>query len=131
MKRESILVIEDDLPLCWLLEKFLGQKYDITIKNDSVEAMYWLTDGHIPDLIITDFQMPTLSGTDFLKFLKKSGVFNNIPVVMLSGSANDQIKQECLAFGLDHFVEKPFDPEKLETLVRNVLKNRDNYAEIN
>lgn len=130
MSKKSILVIEDDMPLCWLLERILAKKFKVNIKHDSIEAMYWLTDGHIPDLIISDFNMPNFNGMDFLKFLKRSGVFNTIPVIMLSGLADEKVKEECKSFGVTHFVEKPFDPKKLETLVEDVLKNLDDYAKI-
>lgn len=52
MKR--ILVIEDDMPLCWLLQKILSRKHDVTIMRNGMDAWSWLTDGNVPDLIISD-----------------------------------------------------------------------------
>ncbi len=50
---KKVLVIEDDAPLCWLLEKILSNKYEVIIMNDGMEAWSWLTDNNQPDLIIS------------------------------------------------------------------------------
>lgn len=130
MGKNSLLVIEDDQPLCWLLEKVFGDHYDVTIKADSIEAMYWMSNGNIPDIILSDFNMPNFNGIDFLNFLKKSGVFNNIPVVMISGSHDDKLKQECLKFGAVQFVEKPFDPPVLIEIVNETLKKYKDHERV-
>src|SRR5690606_31200687 len=67
--KKHILIIDDDKAMCQLLEKMLVKNYLITSKYDGVEAMQWMMDGVIPDLIITDVEMPSLDGVEFLKNL--------------------------------------------------------------
>ena len=82
---KKVLVIEDDEPLCWLLEKILRGKYEVFVMNDGMEAWSWLTDGNSCDLIISDIKMPSLDGMELLENLSNSGLFKNIPVIILSG----------------------------------------------
>ena len=51
---KKVLVIEDDAPLFWLLERILKAKYEVFVMTNGMEAWSWLTDGNIPDLIISD-----------------------------------------------------------------------------
>ena len=81
----KVLIIEDDSPLCWLLEKILHNKYEVIIMNNGMEAWSWLSDRNIPDLIISDIKMPSLDGIELLENLSISGLFKNIPVIMCSG----------------------------------------------
>ena len=59
---KKVLVIEDDVPLCWLLEKILKNNYEVVIMNDGMEAWSWLSDGNLPNLIVSDLKMPSLDG---------------------------------------------------------------------
>jgi two-component system chemotaxis response regulator CheY len=64
---KKVLVIEDDEPLCWLLEKILTGKYDPIIMRNGLEALSWLSDGNLPNLIISDVKMPSLDGIELLE----------------------------------------------------------------
>ena len=65
--KNQILIIDDDDAMCQLLEKLFEKKYNVVTKNDGMSAMYWLVGGQIPDLIITDLDMPNLDGVEFIK----------------------------------------------------------------
>jgi two-component system chemotaxis response regulator CheY len=113
---KKVLVIEDDVPLCWLLENILKQKYQVIIMNDGMEAWSWLTDGNVPDLIISDIKMPSLDG------LSNSGLFKNIPVIILSGYEDSAKRKQCLDLGAFTYLVKPFEPQTLLTEVDRALK---------
>jgi two-component system, chemotaxis family, chemotaxis protein CheY len=117
-----ILVIEDDAPLCWLLEKILRGKYEVVVMNNGLEAWSWLSDGNECDLIISDVKMPSLDGIELLENLSNSGLFKNIPVIMLSGL--DDSKEQCLALGAFAYFVKPFEPQKFLSEVKRALEHR-------
>ena len=94
---KKVLVIEDDEPLCWLLEKILRGKYEVIVMNDGMEAWSWLSDGNSCDLIISDIKMPSLDGIELLENLSNSGLYKNIPVIILSGY--DVLRKQCLELG--------------------------------
>lgn len=107
---KKVLVIEDDEPLCWLLEKILRGKYEVIVMNDGMEAWSWLTDGNECDLIVTDIKMPSLDGIELLENLSNSGLFRNIPVIILSGY--DDLRNQCMERGAFNYLVKPFEPRQ-------------------
>jgi two-component system, chemotaxis family, chemotaxis protein CheY len=121
MKR--ILVIEDDAPLCWLLERILRGKYEVIIMNNGLEAWSWLSDGNSCDLIVSDVKMPSLDGIELLENLSNSGLFKNIPVIMLSGF--DDSKDQCLALGAFAYFVKPFEPQKFLVEVNRAIEHHN------
>ena len=116
----KILVIEDDSPLCWLLEKILVN-YEVIIMNNGFEAWCWLSDGNSPDLIISDIKMPSLSGIELLENLSNSGLFKDIPVIILSGHEDAAKRKECLDLGAYTYLVKPFEPRLLLEIVEQAL----------
>lgn len=121
----DILVIEDDEPLSWLLERILKEKFNVTIANDGLWAMTWLSSGNIPALILCDLDLPNIDGLSFVKNLNKSGAYKEIPVIMVTGSINPKAKEECLRAGASGYLEKPFDPPQLIDVINRVLKERE------
>ncbi|HEY9006145.1 response regulator [Ohtaekwangia sp.] len=127
MKR--VLVIEDDVPLCWLLEKILQKKYEVVIMNNGMEAWSWLSDGNLPDLIISDLKMPSLDGIELLENLSTSGLFKNIPVIILSGYEDASKRKQCLDLGAFTYLVKPFEPQSfLAEVDRALLFQRQNVT---
>jgi len=119
---KKVLVIEDDVPLCWLLEKILQKKYEVIIMNDGMEAWSWLTDGNMPNLIISDIKMPSLDGVELLENLSSSGLFRNIPVIILSGHDDSAKRKQCLDLGAFTYLVKPFEPQSLVAEVERALE---------
>ncbi len=116
---KKVLVIEDDAPLCWLLERILRGKYEVIVMNNGLEAWSWLSDGNNCDLIISDVQMPSLDGIELLENLRSSGLFKSIPVIMLSGFEDS--RKECLELGAFAYLVKPFEPRKFMSEVDRAL----------
>ena len=108
-----VLVIEDDDALCWLLTSILSAKYDVTVMNNGLEALGWLMDGNFPELIMSDLNMPSLNGVELLQKVRYSGYLRTIPVIILSGDQNPEMKRQCLELGAFKYMLKPFKPDAL------------------
>ncbi len=65
--KKQILAVDDDSSIRELLEFLLRNNYNVITKKDGMEAMMWLSEGNIPDLIITDIDMPRLNGYEFFR----------------------------------------------------------------
>ena len=128
MKR--ILIIEDDEPLCWLLEKIFKGKYEPIIMKNGLEALSWLSDGNLPNLIISDINMPTLDGIELLENVRSSGILRDIPVIMLSASDESEKRKKCLALGASNYLIKPFEPQLLMEEIENTFKRLENPLSI-
>ncbi len=122
--KKKILIIDDELSIRMLLENFLKRKYSIVTKNDGMEGLTWLEEGNIPDLIVADIQMPNLDGYDFIKNLRASGYFKQIPLIMLSGIESTSEKIKCLKLGADDYIVKPFNPEELSIRIELLISRK-------
>lgn len=119
--KKKILVIEDHDSIRLLLERFLSKKFDVTCKADGFDALAWLSYGNVPDLIILDMSMPRLNGLDFLNNIRTSGLFREIPVLIVSGEDDSKVINKCRDLGIEGFVPKPFNPINLNERIDNVL----------
>jgi two-component system chemotaxis response regulator CheY len=127
---KRILIIEDDEPLCWLLDKILTGKYDPVIMKNGLEALSWLSDGNLPNLIISDLNMPALDGLELLENVRSSGILRDIPVIMLSASDEPEKRRKCLALGASNYLIKPFEPQLLIEEIENTFKRLENPLSI-
>jgi two-component system, chemotaxis family, chemotaxis protein CheY len=126
--KHKILVIEDDEPLCFLLGRILKEKFEVSIHSEPLSAMNWLSRGNLPNLILCDFDLPGINGLDFIKNMKRSGSYNQIPLIMLSGMSDPKIKEKSMAAGANSFLLKPFDPTGLIETISNELKKVEIYV---
>ena len=70
--------------------------------------------GNKPDLIIMDVNMPEVSGLDMVEFLRRRPESLDLPIVMLSSEATDEMIDKALALGADSYITKPVTHEELE-----------------
>jgi two-component system, chemotaxis family, chemotaxis protein CheY len=119
--KKQILAVDDDSSIRELLEFLLRNDYNVITKKDGMEAMMWLSEGNIPDLIITDVDMPRLNGYEFFKNVRRSGFYRDIPIIVLSGLENSKLIITCLQQGADDYILKPFNPESLYAKIERVL----------
>jgi two-component system, chemotaxis family, chemotaxis protein CheY len=121
MKKANILIIEDHDAVRLLLGLTFKKEYNVVTKRDGIEGLAWLAAGNMPDLIMLDMQMPRLNGLEFLRQLRSSGFFSEIPVLLISG--NDDATQNAQIFnlGIVDFIPKPFNPVSLREKVTAIL----------
>ncbi|MEQ9306066.1 MAG: response regulator [Marinoscillum sp.] len=120
--KSKILIIEDDAALCELLDTYLGPSYDVKATINSLLAWEWLREGNFPDLILTDFKMPYVNGSELIENLRTSGLYKEIPIIILTGSKERSLLDHCETWGIDTIVTKPFNPEDLIMTIENTLK---------
>ena len=120
-KKKEILIIDDEPSILKLLTFILSSQYELVIKTRGIEAVTWLEEGNDPDLIISDLMMPYFDGNTLIKNLKISGFYRETPVIVLSGADNlDQIIAE-MPFKIEGYLEKPFNPTLLKSLIAQLL----------
>lgn len=122
--KKKILIIDDELSIRILLENFLKKNYDVVAKNDGMEGLKWMEEGNIPDLVVADIQMPNLDGYEFIKNVRASGYYKDIPLIMLSGIESSNEKVKCLKLGANDYIVKPFNPEELEIRIQLLLSRK-------
>jgi two-component system chemotaxis response regulator CheY len=78
-----------------------------------------------PDLIITDWVMPGLTGLDLLRSLRGGGGATRIPVIVLSGHATSDYVSQALGEGADSYIVKPFSPQTVMDHLLKVIAHSD------
>ena len=82
--KQSILLVDDKPEIAKIIMLYLSSLYDVTYRENPIKAIAWLNEGNIPDGVISDLNMPEMSGEEFLCYLKANALFNHIPVLILS-----------------------------------------------
>ncbi len=123
--KKVLLIVDDDLSILKLLNFILSKDYDIVVKTNGFDALDWLEEGNMPELIISDLEMPTFDGQAFVKNVKISGFYKDIPVVLLSAAHDLQDQVDTMPFKVDGYLHKPFIPSTLKSEISKVLKGYD------
>ena len=110
--KPTVLVIDDDINVCTSICRVL-KRYDFNTyyANDGVKAGALLNQ-HKPQVMTLDIGMPKLNGLDVLRFTREHPDFADIKIIMISGTANDNL-QSALLDGADAIIQKPFKNEVL------------------
>ena len=77
-----------------------------------------------PELLILDINMPNVSGTELLTFLRSHPQYDHLPILMLSTEHTDLIVDDNLKLGADAFVMKPVTLEELESAIEQAYRKR-------
>ena len=122
----TLLIIDDEPSTRIVLEHFLKKDFNVIVKNDGMDGLSFLEGGHDVDLIIADLNMPNLNGKEFLKILRASNLYGNLPVIILSGTDESKERIDCLNVGADDFMLKPFNPMEVQAKIRAILRRIKN-----
>ena len=76
----------------------------------------------VPDLIITDLNMPVMNGLEFLEAFRDLPDGKKTPVLMLTTETKPELKQQGKALGLTGWIVKPFNPTQLQAAINRVLR---------
>ncbi len=129
MHRANILIVEDHDAVRLLLGITFKKQFNVVTKKDGLEGLAWLAAGNFPDVIILDMQMPRLNGIGFLRQLRSSGLFSQIPVLLVSGNNNVAENAELFDLGIVDFIHKPFNPSVVTEKVNAILANTHKAAQ--
>jgi two-component system chemotaxis response regulator CheY len=123
LARLSVLLVEDDTFALRLAQSILKQLgiNAITIARDGQEALRTLQTGATKvDLIISDWNMPKMSGLELLKSVR--AFHPDMPFIMLTGKASPEFVLEAKDNGVNGYVVKPFSPDQLYKRLVTVAK---------
>ena len=81
--------------------------------------------GHDVDLVLVDYVMPAVNGIQFIERFRKLAGMEDVPIIMITGTREVDIRRRALAAGANDFLSKPVDGIELSVRVRNLLALRE------
>jgi DNA-binding response OmpR family regulator len=122
-----ILVVDDDPQVRALLRRvLLAEGYEVALEEDAPADVEHLDADH--DLVLLDVSLPSEDGRDTLGRIRGAG---DVPVIMLTGAAEETDRIVGLKLGADDYVTKPFSPGELVARIESVLRRTQRAATAN
>ncbi len=118
----TILIVDDDLAARETLKELLAcEDYDIVSAANGIEALAMAGELH-PDIILSDVMMPEMNGFEVCRRLRADPVLAEVPIILITGLADQESFLKGLAVGADDFIAKPFDRIELSARVAAVAR---------
>ena len=120
--RPVILIADDDQRIRQSLsDVLLTQRYKVIHAKNGEEALRKV-ESESPDVVLLDINMPGMNGIEVLKLLKEDKNFKLIPIVIVTGENDVDIRVQALKLGADDFLTKPPHTAELTARVRSLTK---------
>lgn len=118
----SVLIVEDDTALSELLQwHFNSEGYDVRATADGEDALIMVRED-LPDLIVLDWMIESLSGVEVCRQLRKAKDSARVPIIMLTARGEEEDKIRGLKTGADDYLTKPFSPRELLARAEALLR---------
>ncbi len=133
-EKRCILVVEDDDDVRQFLVGRLRTNYQLVEASNGTEALQKMSNGVLPDLVISDLMMPGLEGNELCLRMKENVRYNSIPFILLTANKSQEAQITGVQSGADAYLNKPISIHLLETTIVNLLESRkriQNFVSIN
>lgn len=124
---KPILLVEDNpVDVDLTLRAFAKRKLanPVVVARDGEEALAWIprwdSGEPVPEVILLDLKMPRVNGLEVLEQLKAHPVYNTIPVVVLTSSAEDSDVRSAYRLGANSYIVKPVDFDKFSEVAAQI-----------
>ncbi|HCG71009.1 MAG TPA: phosphate regulon transcriptional regulatory protein PhoB [Gammaproteobacteria bacterium] len=118
----SILIVEDEPEIRELLNFSLVRAgFDVAEAASGEMALQYL-DNKLPDILIVDWMLPGMSGVELAKRLRRDGLTNKLPLLMLTARSEETDLLKSFESGIDDYMSKPFSPRELVARIKALLR---------
>lgn len=120
---QKILVVDDAELNRELLHEILKDEYAVEMAEDGVQAMKRLQDaGEGVAALLLDLHMPGMDGYAVIEAMKKQGIFQKLPVLVISSENTAAVENQCLELGVSDFIHRPFEGSVVKNRIRNTME---------
>ncbi|MDR1423100.1 MAG: Hpt domain-containing protein [Azoarcus sp.] len=115
----TVMVVDDSLTVRKITSRLLEREgYRVITAKDGVDAIESLIDD-IPDVILSDIEMPRMDGFDFVRNIRADKRLKSVPVIMITSRLADKHREYAMEIGANHYLGKPYQEEELLSLIAN------------
>ena len=109
----KILIVDDSLSVRKSLSQLVQDAgYEALLARDGVEALDVLSKTK-PDLILTDLEMPRMTGLELATHVRSNSENDNLPIIMITSRTMDKHKKQAIKAGVNEYITKPFSEDEL------------------
>jgi CheY-like chemotaxis protein len=120
-RRRRVLVVEDSPTIVQVVKYFLeNEGFDVVMAGDGQEGLA-LALQDPPDIVVSDFNMPQMTGPEMIRLLRADPRTADVRVLMLTSESSVECETEGLAAGADDYILKPVEPRRLAARVKALL----------
>jgi two-component system phosphate regulon response regulator PhoB len=120
--QSRVLVVEDESALLTLLRYNLEKEgFTVAEARDGEEALLHLKE-EVPDAVLLDWMLPRISGIELCRQIRRSPVWREVPIIMLTARGEEGDRVRGLDSGADDYVVKPFSTTELVARLRAVIR---------
>ncbi len=124
MALNKVLVADDEIHIIHVVSiKLRNNGYEVIAANNGAEA-YELACTEHPDIVVTDYQMPFVTGIELIEKLRKNEETQNTPVILLTARSFAITGELKDSLGIEECLSKPFSPKELLKTIQDILYQR-------
>ena len=124
MSRKKVLVVDDEVHIVHVVAiKLRNNDYEVISAENGAEA-FELACSEKPDIIVTDFQMPVMTGLELVEKIRQCDALKDIPVIMLTARSFAIEEQQQEDLQISQCLSKPFSPKELLENIEDILYHR-------
>jgi len=128
-QNKRVLVVDDDMRNIYSLSAVLeGVGLDCVLASNGIECLESLKEDPAMDCILMDIMMPEMDGYETMQKIREQKQFKNMPIIALTAKAMKDDKQKCIDAGANDYITKPIDTDKLLSLLRVWLSQKEKVA---
>ena len=121
----TLMLVDDSQDLLDFLKEALQNEFShIITKTGGKDALRTIVSGKIPDIIVSDINMPDGDGYSLCRELKSNEKYNHIPIILLTAQGEEKSQGESYKVGAEGFIAKPFEIETLVEIMKGVLRRK-------
>lgn len=121
---KNILLVDDEpnlLEAIWRMIQIEESEWEVSFALSVDEALDKTLETDF-DVIVSDVKMPVKSGLDLVRTLRKGEKTKHIPILILTGSTEAELREQAMEVGASQVINKPFTVDKLVEELRLVMK---------
>jgi len=120
----KVLVADDEIHIIHVVAiKLRNNGYEVIAANNGVEA-YDLACREKPDIVVTDYQMPLMTGIELITKLRMDERTKDMPVILLTARSFAVSQEQQESLGVSACLSKPFSPKELLKTIQDILHQR-------
>ena len=121
--QKIILVVDDAPPNIHVVMGILKDRYQLRVATSGEKALSVAQKTPSPDLILLDVMMPEMDGYEVCRRLKADPATCDIPVLFVTGHADDEERSRGIALGAVGYLSKPLEPDVLLATIADALRD--------